>query len=163
MPWWIDGKLEWSVFAVVIAVGAGAVAMVSVLAFVLDFDLSTSPAWQVGVFHLALFLLLSLTFVAASRRPFSFSGGFRRFSLGMAILVPVGVVGHGWIVGGPLEGFRDERVFTWVTVSVAIFMVSWLITAFAYMGFVVTRVVWRCRRSGLPYEGLCEYGRAPAD
>ena len=155
MPSWVDGKLEWSVFAVVVPVGAGAVVIVSLLALLYDFDLSTSPAWQVGAFHLALALLLGLPFVVASRRPFSFSGGFRRCTLGMAVLVPVSVFGCVWVMSGPFEGFRDERLFTWVTVSVAGFMVAWLGAVLPYMGFVFGRALWGCWRDGVPYDGLC--------
>ena len=155
MPWWVDGKLNWSIFAVVIPIGGAVLLLLGLLAFLWEFNLSTSPVWQVSVFHLALVLLLSLTFVAASRRPFSFSGGFRGFTMAMAVLVPVALFGGSWVLNGPFEGFRDERIFTWVTVSVAGFMVAWMCTIFPYTVLVFGRALWRCRRNGVPYDGLC--------
>ena len=108
MRWWVDGKLNWSIFAVVIPIGGVAMLLLSLLAFCWEFDLSTSSVWQVGVFHLTLALLLSLTFVIASRRPFSFSGGFRGFTMAMAVLVPVAFFGGSWALNGPFEGFRTS-------------------------------------------------------
>ena len=155
MPSWVDGKLDWSIFAVVIPIGAAAMLLVSLLAFAWEFDLATSPAWQVGVFHLTLVLLMSLTFVLASRRPFDFSVGFRRFTMAMAFLVPAALFGGIWVLNGPLEDFRDERIFTWVTVSVVGFMLVWLGTIFPYTVFVFGRALWRRRRDGVPYDGSC--------
>ena len=66
MPSWVDGKLDWSIFPVAISIGAAAVFLVSLLDFVFEFDLAASPVWQVGVFHLALALLFSMTLVVAS-------------------------------------------------------------------------------------------------
>ena len=153
---WVDGKLDWSIFGVVISIGAVAMLLMGLLVFVWEFDLVVSPAWQVGIFHLALALLFSLTFVVASRQPFGFSAGFRRFTLSIAVLVPTVVFGLSWVLIGPLEGFRDERIFTWVTVSVACFMLVWMSTIFPYIAFVLGRALWRCRRDGIPYDGLCQ-------
>ena len=50
MPSWVDGKLDWSIFPVVISIGAAALFLVSVLDFVCEFDLAASPVWQVGGF-----------------------------------------------------------------------------------------------------------------
>ena len=43
-----------SVFAIVLPVTAAVVALASLLAFAWEFDLETSPAWQVAVHHLML-------------------------------------------------------------------------------------------------------------
>ena len=151
---WVDGNLDWSIFGVVISIGVAIMLLMGLLAFVWEFDLAVSPAWQVGIFHLTLALLLSLILVVASRRPFNFSAGFRRFTLSMAVLVPMVVFGLSWVLIGPLEGFRDERIFTWVTVSVVGFMLVWLGAIFPYTAFVFGRALWRCRRGGIPYDGL---------
>ena len=47
---WLDGKLDWSIFAVVIPIGATAMLLMGLLTFVWEFDLAVSPAWQVGIF-----------------------------------------------------------------------------------------------------------------
>ena len=100
---WLDGKLDWSIFAVVIPIGAVAMLLMGLLTFAWEFELAMSPAWQVGIFHLALALLLSITFVVASRRPFSFSRGFRWFTMTVSVLVPtaVGEIRLGELVGEP--------------------------------------------------------------
>ena len=103
---WLDGKLDWSIFAVVIPIGGVGIILLSLLTFAWEFDLPTSPVRQVGIFHLALTLLLSITFVVASRRPFSFSRGFRWFTMTVSVLVPTAVFVGSWLVNGPYEGFR---------------------------------------------------------
>ena len=108
MPRWFDGNLDWSIFALVVPMGGAAMLFLSLLAFLWEFDLSTSPVWQVGVYHLALALPVFMTFVVASRRPFSFSGGFRRFTMGAAVLVPVALFGGSWALNGPFDGFRGR-------------------------------------------------------
>ena len=155
MPRWFDGKLNWSIFALVVLMGGAAMLFLSLLAFLWEFDLSISPVWQVGVYHLALALPVFMTFVVASRRPFSFSGGFRRFTMGAAVLVPAALFGGSWALNGPFDGFRDERIFTWVTVSVVCFMLVWMGAIFPYTALVFGRALWRCRRDGVPYDGVC--------
>ena len=155
MPSWFDGKLHWSIFGVVIPIGGTGIALVSLLALAWQFDLSTSPAWQVGIFHLALFLLLSVTFVLASRRPFSFSVGFRRFTIALAAMVPVGVFLEIWLVNGPYDGFRDDRIFYGVVGSMVAFMLAWTGTIFPYTAFMFGRALWRRRRGGVQYDGQC--------
>ena len=49
---WLDGKLDWSIFAVVIPIGAVAMLLMGLLTFAWEFELAMSPAWQVGIFHL---------------------------------------------------------------------------------------------------------------
>ena len=113
---WLDGKLDWSIFAVVIPIGAAAMLLMGLLTFVWEFDLAVSPAWQVGIFHLALVLLLSITFVVASRRPFSFSGGFRWFTMTVSLLIPaaVGEIRLGELVGEPpLRGVQGRPDLQW--------------------------------------------------
>ena len=46
-----------------------------------------------------------MTLVVASRRPFDFSLGFRRFTMAMAVLVPVAFFGGGWVLNGPWRVF----------------------------------------------------------
>ena len=154
-PWWVDGKLNWSIFVVVIPIYGAGMLLLSLLAFFWEFDLSTSPAWQVGIFNLVLALLLFVTFVVASRRPFNFSGGFRSFTMAMAVLVPAAVFFGSWLVNGPYEGFRDDRIFNGVVASVSGFMLVWMSAIFPYTAFVFGRAFWRCRRNGVPFDGLC--------
>ena len=115
---WLDGRLDWSIFAVVIPISGVGIILLSLLTFAWEFDLPTSPAWQVGIFHLALALLLSITFAVASRRPFSFSGGFRWFTMTASVLVPAAVFFGSWLVNGPYEGFWDDQIFNGVVASV---------------------------------------------
>ena len=148
---WLDGKLDWSIFAVVIPIGGVGIILLSLLTFAWEFDLPTSPVWQVGLFHLALALLLSITFVVASRRPFSFSGGFRWFTITVSVLVPAAVFVGSWLVNGPYEGFRDDRIFNGVVASVSGFMLVWMSTIFPYTAVVFGRKLIRSRRDGVSH------------
>ena len=148
---WLDHKLDWSIFAVVIPIGSVGIILLSLLTFAWEFDLPTSPVWQVGLFHLALALLLSITFVVASRRPFSFSRGFRWFTITVSVLVPAAVFFGSWLVNGPYEGFRDDRIFNGVVTSVSGFMLVWMSTIFPYTAVVFRRKLIRSRRDGVPH------------
>ena len=148
---WLDGKLDWSIFAVVIPIGAVAMLLMGLLTFAWEFELAMSPAWQVGIFHLALALLLSITFVVASRRPFSFSRGFRWFTMTVSVLVPTAVFVGSWLVNGPYEGFRDDRIFNGVVASVSGFMLVWMSAIFPYIAVVLGRKLIRSRRDGVPH------------
>ena len=146
---WLDGKLDWSIFAVVIPIGGVGIILLSLLTFAWEFDLPTSPVWQVGIFHLALALLLSITLVVASRRPFSFSRGFRRFTMTVSVLVPTAVFVGSWLVNGP--GFRDDRIFNGVVASVSGFMLVWISTIFPYTAVVFGGKLIRSQRDGVPH------------
>ena len=148
MKSWLDGDLGWSIFAVIIPIGAVAILLMSFLENVCRFDLRTSPAWQAGIFHLTLLLMLSMTFVIASRQPLSQSRGLRRFAIAMAVLIPAVHLAGIWVMSGPPQGFRDERIFVWATVSVAGFTAAWLITAILHAAFLPAKSLWRRRQSG---------------
>ena len=148
---WLDGKLDWSILAVVIPISGVGIILLSLLTFAWEFNLPTSPVWQVGIFHLALALLLSITFVVASRRPFSFTGGFRWFTMTVSVLVPAAVFVGSWLVNGPYEGFRDDRIFNGVVASVSGFMLVWMSTIFPYTAVVFGRKLIRSQRDGIPH------------
>ena len=148
---WLDGKLDWSIFAVVIPISGVGIILLSLLTFAWEFNLTTSPVWQVGIFHLALALLLSITLVVASRRPFSFSRGFRWFTMTVSVLVPTAVFVGSWLVNGPYEGFRDDRIFNGVVASVSGFMLVWMSTIFPYTAVVFGRKLIRSQRDRVPH------------
>ena len=85
----LDGEFGWSTIGMLVLIGGIGAGLVCLLWDVWKFDRGTSPAWQVGVHHLALALLFAMTFVFVSRRPFAFSVGFRRFTLTVWVLAPV--------------------------------------------------------------------------
>lgn len=153
MPGWCNGRLEWSAMLAVVLPGVAGVALLGLLALAWQFELASSPGWQVGIFHLASLLLLSTMFVLASRRPFGFSVGFRGFTLALALVVPASVLVWSWLAGGLYEGLRDDRIFYDAVVSVAAFMLVWVGTIFPYTVFVFGMALWRCRREGVPYRG----------
>ena len=117
------------------------------------FDRGASPAWQVGVHHLALALLFAMTFVFASRRPYAFSAGFRRFTLAAWVLAPVLVFCWGWLVNGPYEGMRDDRIFHWALASTSAFMLVWMAAIFPYTAFML----WKRREELLPVPGPADF------
>ena len=145
-----DGEFGWSTIGMLVLIGGIGAGLVCLLWDVWKFDRGTSPAWQVGVHHLALALLFAMTFVFASRRPFAFSVGFRRFTLTVWVLVPVLFFCWSWLVNGPYEGVRDDRIFHWVVASVSAFILLWMATTFPYTVFVL----WR-RRDELPHGAGC--------
>ena len=137
----LDWRNNWSALWLAIFIGAVVFFLVTLLAFVWEFDVNTSPAWQVGVYYLMLALFLSLTFVFASQRPFPFAEWFRRAALALAVLVPAAVFAGGWVIGGAYVGFRDERTFYLVVVSVSSFLLIWITTAFPYAAFVLGKAL----------------------
>ena len=146
----LDGEFGWSTIGMLVLIGGMDAGLVCLLWDVWKFDRGTSPAWQVGVYYLALALLFAMTFVFASRRPFAFSIGFRRFTLAVWVLVPVLLFCWSWLVNGPYEGVRDDRIFHLVVASVSGFMLLWMATTFPYTVFAL----WR-RRDELPRGAGC--------
>ena len=57
----LDWGNNWSAFGLAVFIGAVIAVLATLLVFVWEFDILTSPAWQVGVHHLMLVLSLSLT------------------------------------------------------------------------------------------------------
>ena len=138
----------WSYFGLVLLIGALVMSLVALLTF-LDFDLATSPAWQVVIYHGMLALFLSMIFVLAFQRPLGLGERFRMVMLVLAVLTPVVVFFTGWILIGPYSGFRDDRIFDLVVVSVSGFMLIWMFIAFPLGGFLLVRELVRLRRRGV--------------
>ena len=153
-----SGENPWSRFRLVllplVAVLAG---LAILLTFLWRFDLAISPAWQVGIYHGMLALLLSTTFVVSSFPPLCLGEGLRWFLVGLALLVPVVVFSAGWILTSPYSGFRDDRIFDLVVVSVSAFMLIWAFITFPLGGFLLGRDLVRLRRPPAPenWESLC--------
>ena len=84
-----DGVFGWSTVATLVRVGGIGAVLVCVLGFVWEFGRGTVTGCHVGVHHLVLALpvamTVAMTFVLASRRPFPFSGRFRRFILAVSV------------------------------------------------------------------------------
>ena len=139
---------NWSAFVLGAFIGIVVVVLAALLVFVWEFDVRTSPAWQVGVHHLMLGLFLSLTFVLASRRPFPFGERFRRGILVLAVLMPVTVFAGGWVTGGAYLGFRDERIFDLAVVSHSSFVVIWATIVVPCSVFVLSKALFRYWRLG---------------
>ena len=97
-----------------------------------------------------LALLLSVTFIVASFPPLCLGQRLRWFLVGLALLVPVVVFFTGWILTGPYSGFRDDRIFNLVVVSVSGFMLIWMFITFPLGGFLFVRDLVRLRHRGVP-------------
>ena len=150
----LDWRNNWSAFWLAVFIGAVAFVLVALLAFVWEFDVRISPTWQVGVYYLMLILFLSLTFVVASGRPFPFGEWFRRAALALAVLVIVAVFAGGWVTGGAYVGFRDERTFDLVVVSVSSFALIWATFVFPCFAFVFSKALVRYWRRGKSPIGI---------
>jgi hypothetical protein len=145
----LDGEFGWSTIGTAAVIGGMGAVLACLLWDVWKFDRGASPAWQVGVHHLALARLFAMTFVFASRRPYAFSAGFRRFTLAAWVLAPVLVFCWSWLVNGPYEGMRDDRIFHWALASTSAFMLVWMAAIFPYTAFML----WKRREELLPGPG----------
>ncbi len=143
-----DWGNNWSALELAAFTGTLVTVVVAVLVFILEFDVRTSPAWQVWVHHLMLVLYLSLTFILASWRPFCFGKRFCRGMLVLAVLMPVTVFAGGWVTGGAYLGFRDERFFDLAVVSASSFALIWGTIVFPYSAFVFSKDLARYWRHG---------------
>ena len=132
----------WLAFGLAVLIGALVMSLVALLTF-LEFDLEISPAWQVGVYYLMLSLLLSIIFVVAFQRPLGFGERFRMVMLVLAVLTPVAVFAGGWVLGGAYSGFRDERIFDLVVVSVSSFALPWMAVFLPCSWFLLARAFFR--------------------
>ena len=143
------GENPWSRFLLVLLPLAVVLAgLAFLLTFLWRFDLATSPAWQVAIYHGMLVLLLSVTFVVSSFPPLCLGWGLRWFLVGLALLVPVVVFSAGWVLTGSYSGLRDDRIFDLVVVSVSAFMLIWAFITFPLGGFLLGRDLVRLWRRG---------------
>ena len=132
----------WLAFGLAVLIGALVMSLVALLTF-LEFDLETSPAWQVGVYHLMLSLFLSMIFVLAFQLPLGFGERFRMVMLVLAVLTPVAVFAGGWVLGGAYSGFRDPRLFQLTVVSVSSFALHWMAVFLPCSWFLLARAFFR--------------------
>ena len=133
----------WFPFFLVLLIGVLVMALVFLLVFLLEFNFETSPAWQVGVYHLMLALLFFVTFVAGFHQPQGFGVRYRRMMLALAGLTPVVIFILGWVLGGAYSGFRDPRLFDTTVVSVFTFLFLWMVIALPYSWYLLVRVFFR--------------------
>ena len=148
----VSWQSGWSAFGLGVLIGALVMSLVALLMF-LEFDLGTSPAWQVGVYHLMLSLFLSIIFVVAFQRPLYFGEGFRMVMLVLAVMTPVAVFAGGWVLGGAYSGFRDPRLSQVMVVSIPSFVLSWMVVFLPYSCFLLVRAFFkhfRCPGAAAP-------------
>ena len=146
----------WPAFGLAVLIGALVMSLMVLLTF-LEFDLETSPAWQVGVYHLMLFLFLSMIFVLAFQRPLGFGVRFRMVILVLAVLTPVAVFAGSWVLGGAYSGFRDPRLFQLTVVSFSSFALPWMAVILPCSWFLLARAFFRQFRRpvvGCPCLGI---------
>ena len=139
----VNWKSGWPAFGLIVLIGVLVMSLV-VLLGLLEFDLETSLAWQVGVYYLMLFSFLSLIFVVAFQRPLGLIGERGRWVvLALAFLTPVAVFAGGWALGGSYSGFRDPRLFQVTVISVSSFALLWMAVFIPCSWFLLVRVVFR--------------------
>ena len=97
-----------------------------ILDVVLGFDLRTSPAWQLAVYHLMLALFASGPFVLSVNPDSTLMGSKLRWGLVAAALLQVAAAA--WSKGWTYDGLRSEGLIG----LVAVFIGSWaILTVFA--------------------------------
>ena len=86
--------------------------LILVLAFLylLDFDLESSPGWQVGLHYLLLLSLLLGPFVLVVQGRLPHLGRFDWAMLGLVTLILAGVLALGWYRSGSYTDLSDARV-----------------------------------------------------
>lgn len=143
--------------AVVAAAFMFGILVLLALLLVWGFDLEASPAWQVGLHHLMLALVLCLTLSLALYPPLCYYGAwFRLLMLVSALAAPVMTFSVLWAVDGAYSGFRDPRIFEAVVISVALYVMFWALLVFPYSLYLLGRDVVRVLRNG-PSTG-CQTG-----
>ena len=141
-----------SAFGVLITGLAVSMFLVTILTFVWEFDLATSPEWQVGLFHLMLAVFLSMIIPIASLRLPYFDHRFQWFMISLPIWVTTTVFITGWMMGDTTLGFRDDRIFDLVVASASAFMLIWMGIAYPMCALKLGRAMVRYWRHGLPGE-----------
>ena len=113
------------------------------LFYLLDFDLESSPSWQVGLHYLLLLSLLLGPFVLVVQGRLPHLGRFDWAMLGLVALILAGVLALGWYRSGPYTDFRDARVLPLTLIfvgvsSIAVCLAS-LFRLFLVVAWVSTR------------------------
>ena len=117
--------------------------MTLAFSYFLDFDLESSPGWQVGLYYLLLLFLLPGPFVLAVQGRLPHLGRFDWAMLGLVALILAGFLALGWYRGGPYTDFRDACVLPLTLIfvgisSIAICLAS-LFRLFLFVAWVFAR------------------------
>ena len=126
-------------FAMVLVVAV----IVLALSVIPKSEFEDSTGWRLGVYYLAMFLLLLLTFIVGFHRPPGLGTGYMRAVLVLAGLTPVVVFTLGWALGGGYSDLRDPRIFRMTVISVLSFLSLWMAVAFPYSFYLLGRIVFR--------------------
>ena len=112
--------------------------------YLLDFDLDSSPGWQVGLHYLLLgpFLL-----VVQGRLPHL--GWFDWGMLGLVALILAGVLALGWYHSGSYTDLRDARVLPLTLIFVGTSSIAICLASLFRLFFVVAWVS-TCSEGELP-------------
>ena len=148
----VSWQSGWFAFGLAVLIGFLVMSLLIFLTF-LEFDLETSPAWQVGVHYLMLSLFLSTIFVVAFQRSLVFGERLQMVMLVLAVLVPVAVFTGGWVLGGAYSGLRDPRLSQVMVVSLPSFVLSWMVVFLPYSCFLLARAFFkhfRCPGAAVP-------------
>ena len=92
-------------------------ALTALLYGAFGFDRAISPAWQLVLYFLILFLLSVLPLGLASSSAFSTMGRFQHLLFVLVLLAPVVALAVSWFQDGLYEGLRDRRLFSVLVVS----------------------------------------------
>lgn len=125
--------------------GGAAVALTALLGFARDFDIATSPAWQVALHHALAASLLALTLTIAPQRPYGCPKLLPAAMLVMALLLPAATFAVAWKTGGAYTGPRDPRIFDTLIVSTAAYIAVWIVLVATFPIYFPVRDILRWR------------------
>ena len=119
--------------------------LVGVLSYLLDFDLESSPGWQVGLHYLMLLLFLLGPFVLAVQRRFPRLGRFEWAMVCLVFLILAGVLVFGWLRGDSYTDFRDSHALPLGSIFVGASSIAICIAELSRAVVVISRTLARSR------------------
>ena len=111
--------------------------------YFLDFDLESSPGWQVGFHYLLLLFLLPGPFVLVVQGRLPHLGRFDWAVLGLVALILAGVLALGWYRSGPYTDFRDASVLPLTLIFVGTSSIAISLASLFRLSLFVARVFAR--------------------
>ena len=111
--------------------------------YLLDFDLDSSPGWQVGLHYLLLLSLLLGPFLLVVQGRLPHLGWFDWGMLGLVALILAGVLALGWYRSGPYTDFRDARVLPLTLIFVGVSSITVCLASLFRLFLVVAWVSTR--------------------
>ena len=120
----------WQLPFMMATLGCAALILNWLLPHVLDFSLAVSSAWQVVLHHLAIAVLVSLSFSVFFSGPSAPLRRVRVFMVVAAVGAPSLLFLHAWVRLGWFDGYRDPLFVGHLYFMAALIILLWSLPAF---------------------------------